>query len=341
MESDVAYVFRKVLKAIQSKAHLLEGAEVSLEVNPTSLETQTLREFREAGINRVSIGVQSLHAATLKLLNRDHSVKEAKNCLQAAQNLFPGRVSIDLMFGLPHHNTERYEVSNFACNQSAESIHNKGYWQGQQYIGIGPGAHSRVVPQVWKSAEKTTKQRDADHVGRIVKDISVKSDIRSNTSSFHSSTNEIAVSKNNNNMTCLTHVPAAKHRSEDSLCISTVAHHVIREARINASDPASWLQETLKKGNGIRKTEPQTRLVVASEYLASGLRTRKGVTAEQWGVFLPHLSPEEVFVGELGWLEDAGLVHLSPEGLRATEEGLVLLDAILPHLYNILYDHSR
>ena len=232
-------------------------------------------------------------------------------------------------------------MSNFACSQSSESIHNKGYWQGQQYIGVGPGAHSRVVPWVWNSAQKTTEKRDAGQDGRIVKEIREDIDIRSNTSSFHSSINEIAVNKSNDDMTCLTHVPGTEDRSEESSCTSTMAHHVIREARINAADPASWLQETLKKGNGTRKTEHQTRVVVASEYLTSGLRTRKGVTAERWDVFLPHLSLQEVFTGELGWLEDAGLVHLSPKGLKATEDGIALLDAILPHLYNILQDQLR
>lgn len=232
-------------------------------------------------------------------------------------------------------------MSNFACSQNTESIHNKGYWQGQQYIGVGPGAHSRVVPQVWKSAEKSTKQRDAGLDGSIVKDISENSEIRSCRPSLQSSTNKSAVNKSNNYMTCLAHVSGTEHRSEKSLCTSTMTRQVIREARVNAADPASWLQETLKKGNGTRKTEHQTRVVVASEYLASGLRTREGVTGERWSMFMPHLSLGEVFVGELGWLEDAGLVHLSPEGLRATETGLALLDAILPHLYNILHDHLR
>lgn len=41
---------------------------------------------------------------------------------------------------------ERYEVSNFAKNVSAQSSHNKSYWDGTQYLGIGPGAHSRFFP---------------------------------------------------------------------------------------------------------------------------------------------------------------------------------------------------
>ncbi|KAG0726307.1 Radical S-adenosyl methionine domain-containing protein 1, mitochondrial [Chionoecetes opilio] len=91
----------KVLQCLQQEGHLVEGAEVTMEVNPTSMETQALRDFKEAGINRVSIGIQSLDGAALRLLRRDHCVKEAKTCVEAARQLFPNRVSTDLMFGLP------------------------------------------------------------------------------------------------------------------------------------------------------------------------------------------------------------------------------------------------
>lgn len=174
-------------------------------------------------------------------------------------------------------------MSNFAHHSEAESVHNKGYWQGGQYLGAGPGAHSRVVPKC-----PTNKQEPG----------------------------------------------------EDKSHINTGGpEEVIREARMNAADPANWLGEIQMKGNGTRKIESQTRLEVAAEYLASGLRTREGVTEGQWVVFMPHTTLAEVFEGEVGWLEDAGLICLSSEGLRATEKGLGVLDAFLPYLYNILHDH--
>ncbi|KAG0726308.1 Radical S-adenosyl methionine domain-containing protein 1, mitochondrial [Chionoecetes opilio] len=197
----------------------------------------------------------------------------------------------------------RYEVSNFARHPAAESLHNRGYWQGHQYIGIGPGAHSRVVPQCWNSAGNSDK------------------------------TNNGTVSE--------IKTPEQNGLSEDSKRShgSTLANQVIREAKVNAADPASWLQEARRKGNGARKTECQTRLTCAAEYLASGLRTREGVRARQWCVFLPHRPLWEVFGGEIDWLTDQGLVCLTPEGLTATGEGLAVLDSILPHLYNVLCSH--
>ena len=67
---------------------LPQGAEITLEANPTSIETQKLRDFKAASVNRVSLGVQSLHDADLKKLGRQHSAAEAlaagmKSCFKS------------------------------------------------------------------------------------------------------------------------------------------------------------------------------------------------------------------------------------------------------------------
>uniref|UniRef100_A0A670JDB1 Radical S-adenosyl methionine domain-containing protein n=1 Tax=Podarcis muralis TaxID=64176 RepID=A0A670JDB1_PODMU len=198
-----------VLDTVSQCAHLAEGTEVTLEANPTSADASCLAEFQKAGINRLSIGVQSLNNTELKLLGRNHTSCDALRTLEEAKKLFAGRTSIDLIFGLPgqtnaswiqgleelltvcddhislyqltlergtslfkqvHQGTlpmpdpdvvsemyecsrhvlqnsgfHQYEVSNFARN-GALSTHNLSYWQGSQYIGIGPGAHGRFVP---------------------------------------------------------------------------------------------------------------------------------------------------------------------------------------------------
>lgn len=115
-----------VLEAVAGAAHLPAGAEVTLEANPSSVSTPRLAGFREAGVNRLSIGVQvrgalprpvrhsppclptatalppqSLDDAELRLLGREHTAAEARGAVEAARELFPGRTSIDLLFGLP------------------------------------------------------------------------------------------------------------------------------------------------------------------------------------------------------------------------------------------------
>jgi putative oxygen-independent coproporphyrinogen III oxidase len=183
-----------------------DALEVTLEANPTSVETGKLAAFRAAGVNRLSLGVQSLDEDTLRFLGRRHGAAEARAALAAARAVFP-RVSIDLIyahpgqsvrawraeldealaFGLSHLSLYQltlepgtafaaraargalvlpdaetaarlyevtlectakaglaaYEVSNFA-HPGAECRHNLTYWRYGEYLGIGPGAASRV-----------------------------------------------------------------------------------------------------------------------------------------------------------------------------------------------------
>ena len=180
--------------------------EITLEANPTSVENSKLRDLRQAGVNRVSIGIQSLRSPSLKFLGREHSVNEATEALELAAHLFP-RYSFDLIYALPnqtldewqkeleealsyagdhlslyqltieagtqffhhhksgkiimpkeeltaefyeltqqmmqHHNMPAYEISNH-CTSGGQAKHNQHIWQGNSYLGIGPGAHGRM-----------------------------------------------------------------------------------------------------------------------------------------------------------------------------------------------------
>lgn len=184
-----------------------DGIEITLEANPTSVEIGKLREFRAAGVNRASLGVQSLDAEALRFLGRRHDVGEAITALEAAREIFP-RLSFDLIYARPgqaeaswraelrqalalaadhlslyqltiepgtrfatqyargdfalpaeddaarmyeataeearRFQLAPYEVSNYA-RPGAESRHNLAYWRYGDYLGIGPGAHQRVL----------------------------------------------------------------------------------------------------------------------------------------------------------------------------------------------------
>src|SRR3954468_23043899 len=74
--------------------------EITLEANPTSIEAGRLADYRAAGVNRVSIGIQSLDEAALRTLGRQHSAQEAVAALTLARRLFP-RVSFDLIYARP------------------------------------------------------------------------------------------------------------------------------------------------------------------------------------------------------------------------------------------------
>jgi putative oxygen-independent coproporphyrinogen III oxidase len=203
------------LENLQSGSRFVGQPEITLEANPTSVESSRLAGFADAGINRISLGVQSLRDDDLRFLGREHHAGEAIKAIQLARHHFT-RMSFDLIYARPHQTIEAwgeelaeamdyavdhlslyqltiekgtpfyqayrrqefilpddnlaadlyeytqeemarygmhaYEISNHA-RLGQESRHNLTYWQYDDYIGIGPGAHGRISSQlgVWAS----------------------------------------------------------------------------------------------------------------------------------------------------------------------------------------------
>jgi putative oxygen-independent coproporphyrinogen III oxidase len=83
--------------------------EITLEANPTSVELARLADFRAAGVNRVSLGIQSLDAGALQMLGRQHSAGQAMEALEAARSTFP-RVSFDLIYARPGQSVAAWQA---------------------------------------------------------------------------------------------------------------------------------------------------------------------------------------------------------------------------------------
>lgn len=86
----------------------MSAIEITLEANPTSVEAEKFAGFKAAGVNRVSLGVQSLRAESLKFLGREHSAGEALKAVELAATIFP-RFSFDLIYALPDQTVEAWK----------------------------------------------------------------------------------------------------------------------------------------------------------------------------------------------------------------------------------------
>lgn len=95
----------KILTAIRTLLPLEPMAEITLEANPGTFETQKFAEFRSAGINRLSVGIQSFNLQHLRALGRVHSADEAYRAVAIAQNIFDN-INLDLMYALPGQTVE-------------------------------------------------------------------------------------------------------------------------------------------------------------------------------------------------------------------------------------------
>jgi putative oxygen-independent coproporphyrinogen III oxidase len=95
-----------LLSAIRARVPLEPGAEVTMEANPGTAEAKRFRGYRDAGVNRLSLGIQSFDDAKLSALGRIHSVDEARRAIEMAKSAFDN-VNLDVMYGLPGQTPEQ------------------------------------------------------------------------------------------------------------------------------------------------------------------------------------------------------------------------------------------
>ena len=98
---------RFLIDAVYQNYQVVEHPEITLEANPDDLDEETILQFANSPINRLSIGIQSFFEDDLQLMNRAHNSEEAKKCLAVATQHFDN-ISIDLIYGMPNMSNEKW-----------------------------------------------------------------------------------------------------------------------------------------------------------------------------------------------------------------------------------------
>lgn len=100
---------RNTIETLKGLFEVDENAEITLEANPDDITEESLQAWMEAGINRLSIGIQSFFEADLQWMNRAHTAEQAVNCIALAQKKGIRNISIDLIYGTPSLTDESWE----------------------------------------------------------------------------------------------------------------------------------------------------------------------------------------------------------------------------------------
>ncbi|MFI5170848.1 MAG: radical SAM family heme chaperone HemW [Chitinophagales bacterium] len=100
-----------ILDTIYKNFSVTENAEITLEANPDDISLQKLKELKTAGINRLSIGIQSFHDRDLLLMNRAHNAMEAVKCLQNSFDAGFDNITADLIYGIPGLTQQEWEMN--------------------------------------------------------------------------------------------------------------------------------------------------------------------------------------------------------------------------------------
>ncbi|XP_017496869.3 radical S-adenosyl methionine domain-containing protein 1, mitochondrial isoform X1 [Manis javanica] len=309
-----------VLEAVAQAAHLPADSEVTLEANPTSASGPRLAAFGAAGINRLSIGIQSLDDTELHLLGRTHSANDALQTLAEARHLFPGRVSVDLMLGLPaqqvgpwlwqlqellHHCDDHMSLYQLSLERGT------ALFTGVQQ-GVLPAPAPELAAEMYQEGRAVL--REAGFRQYEVSNFARNGALSTHNWTYWQCGQYLGVG------------PGAHGRFTPQ----GAGGHT-REARIQTLEPDNWMKEVMLFGHGTRKRVPLGELEQLEEVLAMGLRTDVGITHQHWQQFEPQLTLWDIFGAneEVKALLEQDLLLLDHRGLRCSWEGLAVLDCLL------------
>jgi len=302
-----------ILDAVAAHWTVADGAEVTLEANPSSVEAGRFRGYRTAGINRVSLGVQALNDRDLRFLGRLHDVAAALAAIEIARETFP-RLSFDLIYARPGQTPAQWAMElKSAIGRAADHL-------SLYQLTIEPGTPFHALHLAGKLA--TPDEDTAAALYRVTQEVCDAAGLPAYEISNHA-------------------VPGAECRHNlvywrygEYAGIGPGAHGRLigagaRHATSNEPLPEAWLEKVESWGDGIVVDDPLTSEEEGDEMLLMGLRLVEGIDLARYRA----LAGRTLDPARLADLVAHGMVEETPGArLRATRAGFFVLDAVVADL---------
>ncbi|HEY6917008.1 MAG TPA: coproporphyrinogen-III oxidase family protein, partial [Allosphingosinicella sp.] len=285
------------------------------EANPSSVEAARFADLASAGVNRVSLGLQSLDDTALHFLGRAHDVAEGLGALETAQKHF-ARVSFDLIYALPEQDEAAWEAE-LARALSFGTGHLSLY-----QLTIEPGTRFAAL---FAKGELTPKDADAAAgLFELTRAMTAEAGLPAYEVSNHARPGE----ESRHNLTywrygTYTGIGPGAHGRRGGM--ATQRHR----------KPENWLSALGRNGHGMQEETPIAPGDRAMEALLMGLRLREGLDLVRIAALAEKEPGEVVNLADIARLEAQGLLTLGGGRLKVTDAGMLLLDAILAELVHI------
>lgn len=312
-----ASTIEAVIDAVRQCWGLMPEAEITLEANPTSVEAAKFKAFRSAGINRVSLGVQSLRTEDLKFLGRTHFVSDAMQAIEIAGNTFD-RYSFDLIYARPDQSLKDWAQELESALEFAGD-HLSLY---QLTIEQGTAFHTWHARGDFQMPEDDTGGDFYELTQAILDDAGLPAYEISN----HARPGE----ESRHNLTYWRYGdyagigPGAHGRLSlpDGGKVATRTHRA----------PEIWLERVRADGHGMHPHEALGREQRFTEALMMGLRMREGVSLSRLSAEAASDWQKIIDTKRIDILCDEGLLTLEEDRLRPTLAGMQRLNGLLAYL---------
>ncbi len=291
-------------------------AEITLEANPTSVEAGRLADFRAAGVNRVSLGVQALDDEALKFLGRGHDAREAVAAVELAARLFP-RWSIDLIYARPGQGVAAWRAE---LTRALDLV--------GDHVSVYQLTIERGTPFFAAHRDGVFDLPDEDNA-RALYDETQTVLANAGLPAYEISNHARRGGESRHNL--------AYWRYRDYAGIGPGAHgRVTVDGALFATErlraPDAWLAAVEADGHGTRVQEPVAPARRADEMLMMGLRLNEGVNRAAFERRAGQPLDDALDREAAARLATAGLIESDSAGLRLTAAGRPVLDAILAAL---------
>jgi len=302
-----------ILSKVRECWTLGNDIEITLEANPTSVEASRFAGYKDAGVNRVSIGIQALNDPDLRRLGRLHTVAEARVAFDTAANLFD-RINFDLIYArqdqtLPQWRAELTEALNMAADHL--SLYQLTIESGTAFGARHAAGGLHGLPQEDLAADMYELTQELTSAAGF--------------EAYEISNHAKAGSQSRHNL--------IYWQAGDYAGIGPGAHgrltlDGVRYATECPKSPQIWLESVLKTGNGELPRQAQSPNERADEYLMMGLRVTDGIDLLRY----EKLAGKHININSINMLTDYGLVTLQDNRLIATSQGRPVLNAIIKEL---------
>ena len=302
-----------VLEAARSVWPFANDIEITLEANPTSVEADRFRGYREAGVNRLSMGIQSLNDDHLRRLGRLHTASEARKAFTIARDTFD-KVSFDLIYarqdqGLSEWQAELGEALSMAIDHLSlyQLIIEDGTAFGARHAAGG----LRGLPDEDLSADLYAATQDT----------CASAGLPGYEISNHAA--EDAQSQHN-----LIYWRYGDYAGVGPGAHGRLSNHAGRFATDTPLQPGAWLEKVERFGNGEASRIPLPAEEQAAEYLMMSLRLAEGMDSLRYENLMGKPLDEAAILS----LEELGLLERQGGRLRATVRGRMVLNGIIRDL---------